>query len=320
MVGNFIRVSWVLIVLLLIATNLSGQSREELEKKRKRLNASIQLTSKLLVETEENTKSAYDQLVALQAQIRNREALIRTINAEIDYLDQAIARSEDLIASMERDIDVIRYEYAEMVREAYKLKTTQNQFVFLFSAESFNEAILRWRYLKRYDEYRRKQAQLIKSTQSALAQKIEKYEERKADQQALKDIELQQQQLLNQELQGKDQLLAKLKAESTNLTTQLANKEKERDQLLRRIQKAIRDDIAARKKAEAPKLDNSKASNASKDPVVASRELPLARKFRQQKGRLRRNRRRLGDGRRPRDQTLVDGLITGRLMTQVGRG
>ncbi len=62
-------------------------------------------------------------------------------------------------------------EYGRTIRSAYRRKTLSNPLLFLLSAESLNQAFRRWLFLRKYDEYRRKQADAIVFTKEMLAKK-----------------------------------------------------------------------------------------------------------------------------------------------------
>ncbi|MEM7103108.1 MAG: peptidoglycan DD-metalloendopeptidase family protein [Bacteroidota bacterium] len=267
---------------VLLAVPSYGQSRKSLESKRKHLNNEIKLTTKMLNETRENTRSAYDQYITLQSQIIHREELIKTINKEIDYLDKSIERSGEVIDALEQDITKIKDDYSRMMRQAYRYKLTNNRLLYLFSAHNLSEAFLRWRYLRQYDDYRKKQAQLIIETQTSLASKISKNEKSLVEKAELIRAETEQQVLLNQELADKNNLVKNLKRESSKLSKQLDKQKQQRADLRKRIEALIDADIAARTNRK-PTNSSSKAAT----PAPLSQEsFTLATEFRKNKGKL----------------------------------
>ena len=271
---SLIRVFLLTSIVVLSSLSAFCQNRKDLERKRKHLNQQINVTSNLLSETKKNTTSTYHKFLALEKQISQREELIKTIKAEIELLDQSIDRSAELIASMERDVEKIKVDYGKMMRNAYIMKSTNNRFLFIFNSKSLNEAFTRWKYLQKYDEYRKKQAELIIKTQHSLARKLKKNEESRTSKEDLVNAEMDQQSQLSKELTAKETLLADLKKESSKLSKTLASQKKQRKSLQRKIEAAIARDIAA-----------AEANSSSSSTPFAELEA-LSGEFQSNKGRL----------------------------------
>ena len=208
----------------------------------------IALTSSLLNETTRNRSATYDLYVTLQNQIVKRKQLVLTLRKEIQYTAENIERTQDVIAALESDTEQLEEEYAEMARQAYRFKLSNNHLFFLFSADGFNDAFQRWRYLKQYDEYRKKQAHLIMATQKTLEQKIGNLELRKAEKEKLLSSEVKQHRMLNKELDDKNKILQALRSDEKRLKKDLDTQEKDRRRLDDSIKDIIRSEVATKKK------------------------------------------------------------------------
>ncbi len=239
-----------LVAAVLLCLTAFAQQKKELEERRKRLMQEIELTSSLLNETTRNRAATYDLYVTLQNQIVKRKQLVLTLRKEIQYTAENIERTQEVIAALESDTEQLKEEYAEMARRAYRFKLSNNHLFFLFSADDFNDAFQRWRYLKQYDEYRKKQAHLIMETQKTLEQKIENLELRKAEKETLLSSEVQQHRLLNKELEDKNKILQALRSDEKRLKKDLATQEKDRRRLDDSIKDIIRSEVAVKKKKE----------------------------------------------------------------------
>ena len=237
-----------LIAAVLCCLTVSAQQKKELEERRKRLMREIALTSSLLNETTRNRSATYDLYVTLQNQIVKRKQLVLTLRKEIQYTAENIERTQDVIAALESDTEQLEEEYAEMARQAYRFKLSNNHLFFLFSADGFNDAFQRWRYLKQYDEYRKKQAHLIMATQKTLEQKIGNLELRKAEKEKLLSSEVKQHRMLNKELDDKNKILQALRSDEKRLKKDLDTQEKDRRRLDDSIKDIIRSEVATKKK------------------------------------------------------------------------
>ena len=153
--GNF--KGWFFCLFFLLPILLSAQGRDHLEAKRKKLIQEIGQTNSRLTKTQKNKKNTFLQYLSLQSTVKTREELILVYEEELLATDTAIIRTHDVIESLEDDQKRLKEDYAAMLRHAYRMKLHNNELQFLFAAKSFNEAYQRFRYLRQYDNYRKKQ-------------------------------------------------------------------------------------------------------------------------------------------------------------------
>lgn len=243
---------------------LAGQTRQELEEKRKRLLAEISQTTSTLEKIKQNKQTTLNQFLALQRQIRKRQQLINTLKAEVKYADESIERTNLLVISLQEDAERLKKEYAYMLRSAYRHKMHNSSLAFLFSASSINEAFKRWRLLKQYDSYRKKQADLIQATQNTMLAKINQLEKRKEEKEDLLVSQESQKQLLNKELSDKDVILNNLKADESRVAKDLNKQEIAHQELNDAIESIIRSEISRKRKEErsADALTRNERTNA----------------------------------------------------------
>ena len=67
----------------------------------------IQENTGRLTKTRRNKAATIEQLALIQEQISKRQLLINTLQKEISYTDASIARSTDVAAALEEDVDAI---------------------------------------------------------------------------------------------------------------------------------------------------------------------------------------------------------------------
>ncbi|HFA49916.1 MAG TPA: hypothetical protein ENJ95_12990 [Bacteroidetes bacterium] len=271
-----------LLLLLLLSTSLFGQnSRAELEEKRKQLLREIRQTTQLLQQTKQNREATYSHFVTLQRQISRRLQLIETLQAEVLLILENVERTTGAVQALSDDVERLKSEYAEMVRHAYRQKLLHNDWLFILSAQSFNDAFRRWQYLKQYDRYRQKQAQLIIGTQETLLKKIAVLEKRKAEKKKLLATEERQSIMLGLEVSAKNRILEELKSDENRLTKRLRAKEKAARKLTAAIEKIIKSEIAKAKNEERA------AANVNVSPSAApTARASLSSDFRNNRGSL----------------------------------
>ncbi len=276
-----------------LAVSGLAQSRQELEEKRKRLLREIAVTSQLLEKTSRDKAAALDHYTTLQKQIDRRERLIQTLTDELAAVEAAIERNTAVVASLSRDIELMRTDYGRTVRQAYRRKMLTNPLLYLLSADNLNQAFRRWLFLRKYDRYRKAQAQAIAQTQQALQQRIITLEHTRRQRQELLQSLQQQRQTLETELQQKRQLFQSLKADEERLRAELKKQQASHEALNAAIERIIQEEV--RKQAAAKKEDALLATApAGTAPAGAAEELSptsavedaFTRNFRHSRGRL----------------------------------
>ena len=208
------------------------RSKEQLEQEKKENLRKIAETEKILSETESQRKVTIGQLNAINQQIRAREGLIRALKEEVSLLDAEISDLSIVVSSLQRDLDNLREEYAEMVYVTYKADQGFNMLTFLFSSRTFYQLYMRIKYMEQYGEARRNQARQIQVVAEELNTQLLRVEGKRTE----------QSDLLTQQITENNKLL-KLKSRQSRVIAQLNKK-----------QKQLRDEMAQRKKA-IEKLD-----------------------------------------------------------------
>ncbi|MEL6944889.1 MAG: peptidoglycan DD-metalloendopeptidase family protein, partial [Bacteroidota bacterium] len=249
-----------------------AQTLTELEYKRKRLLAEIEATNSELKQTKANKANALQQYLKVKRKIRKRKELITTLQQEVDFIDKSINRNTIVTEALNSDLERLRSEYAGMLRTAYRQKINNSRWIFLLSSNSVNNAVQRWRYLKQYDDYRKKQAGLIIETKKTLEIKINQLETKKKEKEALINSTNRQNGLLDKELGEKNRLLSQIKSSEAKLLLSLEAQQRQKDNLDKAIERTI---LAETKK--------NRVASGTKDK---SKIVEMAGQFKAMRGRL----------------------------------
>jgi septal ring factor EnvC (AmiA/AmiB activator) len=292
---------WVaLLAFLLLSGGAHAQSKKDLEDKRRKLIKEIEVTDRLLKKTTTSREATYDRYVALQKQIEQREGLIQTIETEVAGANESIERNAGVIRALEEDLQRMRVEYGRMVRSAFRRNELTNPLVFIFSAESLNQAFRRLLFLRKYDRLRKEQAEAIADTQKMLRRKLSGLESARQEKETLLRSLQNQQETLTGELEQKDKLLKTLAQDETKLKKDLQAKQKAHEALNEAIERIIREEVqrrvaesrkpktnAAPKPAAKPNSEPGKTPEDRPETGSAGAELdPLTQNFVRQRGRL----------------------------------
>ncbi|MCB0395233.1 MAG: peptidoglycan DD-metalloendopeptidase family protein [Flavobacteriales bacterium] len=215
--------------------------KEQLQKEKQKLEQNIAYQKKLLQKTKETKDISLIQLVILEKKINSRKQLVVLIRREVRMLDDEIIETAAVIESLQNDLVNLKEEYAGIIRNAYKNRSHYDRMLFIFSSNDFYQAYRRIRYLQQYNEYKRKQAGLIISTQQALEQKKKELEEKKSEKKKLLGEEENQRVALESEKSEQGQALTKLQRQEQSLRDDIRRKEAD----MKKLQKAIEDIIAS---------------------------------------------------------------------------
>ncbi|WP_245531725.1 murein hydrolase activator EnvC family protein [Anaerophaga thermohalophila] len=225
---------------------VSGQSIDDLRKERESLLEEISNTSRLIEQKRETRQDNLRELNLIDREIAARRKLIDNFQHEIDQLDNQIEVNQMLVNDLESDIKQLKEEYARLIRDSYKRKGQLNQLMFLFSADGFSDAYLKYRLFKEYSRYRQKQGEKLIESQSRVQGLLKEITEQKGEkQEVLNEIENELKRLEDNRVR-KTRLVQRLKTEQEWLQQSLKEKEAAANELERKI----KDLIAAEKDAE----------------------------------------------------------------------
>lgn len=262
------------------AAKPKGLSREQLESQRMSIIEEIKRTQEELVSLQKNKKASVDELVALQSKLSARQKLIGNINSEISIIDNNLNIATRDVTILKTNLDTLKKQYAEMVRYTYKNRTSSDLIVFLFSSNSFNDAIRRLHYVKQYRGYRADQAMKITSASQQLNNKITVLNNVKQKKDFVLQAQQMQSKILEAETAQKDRIVTELKGKEKELTIGLSKKRKEAENLNNAIAAVIRREIEiAQKRAleEKMRLDREK-----KQKELAARKAELNKKLQEE--------------------------------------
>ncbi|MCX6183123.1 MAG: peptidoglycan DD-metalloendopeptidase family protein [Bacteroidetes bacterium] len=220
--------------------NAQGQSQAELNKKKTAIEKELIELNNLQKTIQRDKQSSEFTLMILNKKISSREQLINNIHFEIKKVNRGIQAQQNVIKTLDKDLLSLRKQYIKMLRYAYKVRKSTDRLIFLLSADNFNKAYKRWKYLKDLTEYRKKQAQIIFSKRKQLKKEIDKLEKTKQEKESLLGEENNEKVKLSEEKKKKEVVYEDLRKKQDQIKKQIKDKKKEADQL----ESAIKDIIA----------------------------------------------------------------------------
>ncbi len=262
---------------LLVQFFVFGQNPDldKLKKEQVRLEEEIKFTKEQISKIAEKKNHSLSELEALNQQIKARQAIIANYNQQIQLIQNDITDTKSIISSMQKDIELLKKNYAALVYKTYTSQNSYNRMLFVFAAKDFNEAYKRISYLRQFTNFRKTQAELIVKTQANLEKELQKLESNKTEKQNLLHAEWNQKKSLGEEKQALDNKVNTYKSEEQRYIAEIRKKEAARSQLKRQISKLIAE---ARSKANS----NTNSSDFSLTPEARK----LSADFSHNKGKL----------------------------------
>ncbi len=251
---------------LCFASSYAQKTKAQLQKEKQRNLEKIKETEKILTETSAQKKNSLGELTALNRRIEQQESLIKSIKSEISLLDGDIDENNQIIEALERDVTKLKEEYATMLFAAQKASGKVDKLTFLFSAESFDQLLMRLKYMEQYSKARKDQAEAIAKVQNILGDQVKLIEGKRQEKKSLlADEEKENNQLAD--LKGKQRTLVRtLEKEEKKLKRDLETTRKAVAELDELIAKIIKEEIE-RAAREARERELKKKNN---EPVAVA--------------------------------------------------
>ena len=266
-----------------LCTSLSAQTIKELEAQKKKALDELAVTNRLLNETQKNKKGTENKLNLLKQSIKQSTNYINALNQEIEGLDANISSLQASRLSHQQRLNQLKYEYAISTRAIYSHHKYFSPIIFIFSADNFNQAIRRFRYLQQVAAHRKYQAREIEKITHQLIEEEHILTENRIQKETAVSAKTLEQQRLEQQRQKRNEELASLKKKETSLKKKQKEQQAKADKLNQKIQNMIAAEIKRQKEEAAAKAKKE----GKKDPYELSKEEKLvAGNFEANKGKL----------------------------------
>jgi septal ring factor EnvC (AmiA/AmiB activator) len=268
MIKRALFILFLMGMLSMQASAQAGASRDDLQKQEQTLRKELDELNQLLEQTKKNKKNSLGQLEAIRSKISKRKLLINGIAKQVKILDDAIYSNQLDVQKLNKDLDTLKDRYQKSIVFAYKSRSGYEYLNFLFSANSFNDAVKRITYLKSYRQNREAQANAIDLSQSDLNAKINILGANKKDR--LKTLEVQHEQLkvLVIDQKEQDKIVKQLKSKELEITAQVRQKEAQRKKMQSALLTIIRRETLEAERKEKERIAKLKSTNDAAKAII----------------------------------------------------
>ena len=241
--------------------------KEKLEQRKEQLQRELSEAKTKLQNEKKKEKSVLKEIAGQDAQIRISEKIISTIAKQARILDDNIYLTQLEINKLNKDLKIMKEDYAKMIVKSYKSRSEQSRFMFVLSSTSFLQAYKRVQYMKQYAGYRKRQAKEIKVKQARLGVAVGVLQTNKKEKEVV-IVEKTKIKAEHEKLKQEKVETAKLiQKDKKKIAADIAKMDKERKSIDKKIKKMINDAIAAENKKNAAKKKAAATASGNTAPV-----------------------------------------------------
>src|SRR5574343_1078526 len=289
-------IALILACVVLFVQAPAQATRKELEKQRKQTEEQIALTKKILKETKSKKQQSLKEITTLTRLIEAREALLNTINTEIEFVGRDVEQKKDQVDSLNSQIDQEKKNYARAIVQSYKNKKVYNNALYLFAAKSFNQWVLRYRLSKYLSEAQQKYLIRINNNKLMLEGRLKELMGLKKSKEIMaKNKELEKRELETDKKEKNKDVVA-LTGKEAELKAKLEKQKKAKENLNAQINAIIakemqkareqQDKKVATSSGQKPEITEKTGKTESKTPSITPEVKQLSDNFASNKGKL----------------------------------
>ena len=257
---------------LLLAPEAAGDNRVRRVKRQQQTNQrELRETKRKLTANTTATKRQLNALNRITAEIEEKNREIGSLTAISDSLNREIAVIRDSIAYYETKHKRLSENYAKAVRAVHSHSSSLDMLLFIFSSDSFKQAVRRYRYIRQFARWREKQSEEIRAARSKLVEKRTQLETAlRSKSTAIERLNLANSDLLSRQSRQQT-IVSNLQGEAATLKRIMAEQQRQAEELDRKLGELIAEEeraAAARAAAEEEqrrkKADSIAAIQATK--------------------------------------------------------
>ena len=240
----------ILLLIVLISTSLSSQTKQDLENQKKRIQDDIKKIELKLATNSKQKKLIVSNAEDINYKIKLQQNLINNINSQLNLILREIDRNENRLSDLKQRELILKDELSKMLLSAYKKKSNLNKLMFVFSSTSFQQAYKRIQYFKQYANFQNKTLSKIKINSNDIKNVIVVLDSQKANKKLLIDENEETKRDLNIEYTGLNNLIAEVNRNQKKYSAEIKQKQKLTREIDKKIQRLIEEALAKAKKKD----------------------------------------------------------------------
>ncbi|MFP5439149.1 MAG: murein hydrolase activator EnvC family protein [Bacteroidia bacterium] len=258
----------LLLTLFLLSSGIAafaqgGEQQRKLEARKAEIQKEIKALNSLIKDESSKEKSALSKLSENEARIDLSEKLIKNTQKQNRLLTDDIYLNQLAVNKLNRELKVLKEDYAKMILEAYKSRSEQSRIMFILSSENFLEAYKRVQYMKQYASFRKVQGDEIRDKMTEVENRVAQLESQKKKKEKLIIESRKEKQVLEKDKDEQEKLVKTIRKDKKKYTAEVKTKQRESREIDRKIDRIIREAIAEANRKTAKKASESKATTTA---------------------------------------------------------
>ena len=238
----------ILLIILLIASDISSQNKQDLEKQKRQIQNDIKKIELKLSNSSKQKDLIISNAEDVNYKIRLQQNLINNINNQLNLILDEIDRNEIKLSDLKKRELTLKEELSKMLLSAYKKKSNLNKLMFIFSSSSFQQAFKRIQYFKQYANFQKKTLTKIKINTNEIKNIIVVLDSQKINKRDLVDEnEIIKRDLSNEYIQL-NSLIAQVNKNQKKYSSEIKQKQKLSKEIDKKIKKLIEEALAKAKR------------------------------------------------------------------------
>ena len=260
------------LLIICMTSSIWGQEdqQQKLEERKAQIQREIRENEELLQATKKKEKSVTNIIIIQASKIKLKEKLINTTEKQTKLLSNDMYINQLQINRLNRELEILKEDYAAMIVKSYKSRSEQSRAMFLLSSENFLQAYKRAQYMKQYASYRKTQGAEIKDKSEELTVFNGKLVVQKTAKQKLIEENEKERLALQKEKQEQEILVNSIKKDKKKIIAEIKKKQQETRAIDQKIERLIREAIAEANRKAAEANRKVAAANTKSNPKVAA--------------------------------------------------
>lgn len=240
----------ILLLIVLIPSSLSSQTKQDLENQKKQIQEDIKKIELKLKTNSKQKKLIVSNAEDINYKIKLQQNLINNINSQLNLILREIDRNENRLSDLKQRELILKDELSKMLLSAYKKKSNLNKLMFVFSSTSFQQAYKRIQYFKQYANFQNKTLSKIKINSNDIKNVIITLDSQKTNKKLLIDENEEIKRDLSIEYTGLNNLIAEVNKNQKRYSAEIKQKQKLTREIDKKIQRLIEEALAKAKKKD----------------------------------------------------------------------
>ena len=240
----------ILLLIVLISSSLSSQTKQDLENQKKQIQDDIKKIELKLETNSKQKKLIVSNAEDINYKIKLQQNLINNINSQLNLILREIDRNENRLSDLKQRELILKDELSKMLLSAYKKKSNLNKLMFVFSSTSFQQAYKRIQYFKQYANFQNKTLSKIKINSNDIKNVIVVLDSQKTNKKLLIDENEEIKRDLSIEYTGLNNLIAEVNKNQKRYSAEIKQKQKLTREIDKKIQRLIEEALAKAKKKD----------------------------------------------------------------------